>query len=72
MSDLKFRNTAPERKQTKAFRLDKTNGKIGGVSAGLSNYFGLDVTLIRIAFVLGALLGLGGLLVYLAIWLIAD
>ncbi|WP_138378826.1 envelope stress response membrane protein PspC [Luteithermobacter gelatinilyticus] len=30
------------------FYLDKRNGKIAGVCAGLADYFGLDVTLIRI------------------------
>ena len=72
MTDIRFRESETPPSRARKFRLDKANGKIGGVSAGLSSYFGLDVTLIRIAFVLGALLGLGGVLVYLAIWLIAD
>ena len=72
MSDVKFRNSDPSPTPKGSFRLDKRDGKIGGVAAGLSRHFGFDVTLIRIAFVLGALLGLGGLLIYLAIWLIAD
>lgn len=56
-----------------AFRLDKSRGKLMGVCAGISNYFGLDVTLVRIAWVLATLLGFGSLiLVYLAIGLIAD
>ena len=55
------------------FRLDKANGKLFGVSAGMANYFGVDVTLIRIAWVAGTLLGFGSLvLVYLLIALIAD
>ncbi|MBW8753565.1 MAG: PspC domain-containing protein [Sphingomonadales bacterium] len=55
------------------FRLDRANGKVFGVSAGIADYFGLDVTLVRIAWVLGTLLGFGSLLlVYLAIALIAD
>ncbi len=72
MSDLKFRDRETPPSRSRAFRLDKRNGKIAGVSAGLANYFGFDVNLIRIAFVLGALLGLGGVLIYLAIWLLAD
>ncbi len=57
----------------KSFRLDKVRGKFMGVSAGMANYFGVDVTLIRIAWVLGTLLGVGSLIiVYLAIGLIAD
>ena len=55
------------------FRLDKANGKIMGVCSGIADYFGWDATLVRIAWVVGTLLGFGSLiLVYLAIGLIAD
>lgn len=58
---------------SKSFRLDKVRGKFMGVSAGIANYFGVDVTLVRVAWVLGTILGVGSLvLVYLAIGLIAD
>lgn len=63
------RDLAPSR----GFRLNKASGKFMGVSAGIADYTGLDVTLIRIAWVLGTVLGFGSLiLVYLAIGLIAD
>jgi phage shock protein PspC (stress-responsive transcriptional regulator) len=53
--------------------LDKTNGKLMGVCAGLANRFGWDVTLIRIAFVLATLFGFGSaIIVYLVIGLIAN
>ena len=55
------------------FRLNRTEGKMMGVCAGLADYLGWDVTLIRAAWVIGTLLGFGTLiLVYLAIGLIAD
>lgn len=55
------------------FRLDKANGKLMGVCSGIANYFGWDVTLVRIAWVLAVLLGFGSpVLIYLAIGLIAD
>ena len=55
------------------FRLDRQRGKLMGVCAGIGRYFGIDTTLVRIAFVLGTILGFGSLLlVYLAIGLIAD
>ena len=55
------------------FRLNKERGKIMGVSAGIADYFGIDVTLVRVGWVLGTILGFGSLvLVYLAIGLIAD
>ena len=55
------------------FRLNKTNAKFIGVCAGIAETYGLDVTLVRLGFALGTLLGFGSLiLVYLAIGLIAD
>lgn len=55
------------------FRLNKQRGKLMGVSAGMADYFGWDVMLVRIAWVIGTLAGFGSLiLVYLAIGLIAD
>ncbi len=65
-----------ERNNSKAstgFRLNKARGKFMGVSAGMADYFGWDVTLVRVGWVVGTLLGFGSLiLIYLAIGLIAD
>ncbi len=55
-----------------SFALDRRNGKIMGVCAGLSNRSGIDVTLVRIAAVLLTLCALGpvGVVAYLlAGWL---
>jgi len=41
-----------------------------GVSAGLADYLGVDVALVRLAFVLLALFGGSGLACYLAAWLL--
>ncbi|NBW75440.1 MAG: PspC domain-containing protein [Sphingomonadaceae bacterium] len=55
------------------FRLNKANGKFMGVSAGIADYFNVDVTLVRLGWVVGTILGFGSLvLIYLAIGLIAD
>ena len=55
------------------FRLDKANGKIMGVCAGLANYTGIETVWIRVAFVAASLLGMGSpVLIYLVIGLIAD
>jgi phage shock protein PspC (stress-responsive transcriptional regulator) len=55
------------------FRLDKTNGKVFGVCAGIADYFGIDAMLVRIGFVLATLFSVGApVLIYLAIALIAD
>ena len=58
---------------TGGFRLNKERGKFMGVSAGIADYFNVDVTLVRVGWVIGTLVGFGSLiLVYLAIGLIAD
>ena len=55
------------------FRLDKDNGKVMGVCAGLANRFGGDPLVWRLAFVLGTVFGFGSfVLIYLAIGLLAD
>ena len=55
------------------FRLDKTNGKVFGVCAGIADYSGIDPMLVRIGFVAGTLFGFGSfILIYLAIALVAD
>ena len=42
---------------------------IGGVSGGLADYLNIDVVIIRIIFVLLALFGGGGVLIYLILWI---
>lgn len=54
------------------FTLDKKNRKIGGVCAGLANYFGLDVTLIRAAFIFALLCLSTGFWLYIILWIIAP
>ena len=57
------------------YYLDKRNGKILGVCAGLSDYTGLDLTLLRVFVVLLTIFALGpiSVLAYLVIaWLAAD
>lgn len=43
---------------------------IAGVCAGLARYLGVDVTVIRVIFVLLALFAAGGVLLYLILWLV--
>lgn len=43
---------------------------IGGVAAGIGRYLGVDSTLVRVAFVLLAVFGGSGLLIYLVAWLV--
>ena len=58
MSNLRFEDS-PIRDVTSAprrgFHLDKANAKFMGVCSGIADYFGWDVTLVRIGFVAGTL-----------------
>jgi len=45
-------------------------GKIGGVAAGLGDYFAVDPVILRLAFVLLVLAGGFGLLAYLVAWIV--
>ncbi|MEO0032773.1 MAG: hypothetical protein RIS94_2531 [Pseudomonadota bacterium] len=75
MTDLRFDDSAvrPLSRSTGGFRLDKARGKVFGVCAGIADYFDVDVTLVRIAWVAGTLLGFGSLLlIYLIVALVAD
>jgi phage shock protein C len=46
--------------------------KIAGVCQGIANMYGWDVMLVRVLFVVAAFFGLGGLVVYVIVWLIAP
>ena len=71
MSQLTNRST-PSAPSTE-FRLDKDNGKLMGVCAGLANKFGMDPLAWRLLFVIGTIAGVGLLIpVYFAIGLLAD
>lgn len=45
------------------FYLDKQNGKWLGVCAGIADYTGIDVTIIRIGMMIGTVLGSGALII---------
>ena len=76
MSDIRFSDDTAVRDVTPArrgFHLDKANAKLMGVCSGIADRFGWDVTLVRVGFVAGTLIGFGSLIVvYLAIGLLAD
>jgi phage shock protein C len=56
--------------ETRRLTRSRTERWIGGVCGGIGNYFNLDPTIIRVIFVLLALIVGGGLLIYLILWLI--
>jgi phage shock protein PspC (stress-responsive transcriptional regulator) len=51
---------------------DTDNAMVAGVASGLANYFGVDVLLIRILFAVGTIAWGGGILLYIALWLLVP
>jgi phage shock protein C len=53
-------------------RRSRSDRMIGGVVAGLAHYFGLDVSLARVLYVLVSILSAAfpGVLVYIVMWLL--
>lgn len=43
---------------------------LAGVCAGLAEYFNVDVTLVRIAFVIATIAGFSGVLAYIIFWVV--
>ena len=56
---------------TRTWHRARHGRRIAGVCAGLAEEFGISVTVIRLAFLLGTLLGGGtGVIVYLVLWVV--
>jgi len=45
---------------------------LGGVCAGIADFFGLDPTLVRLFFVFLAIFAGGGVLLYILLWIIVP
>jgi len=48
------------------------NTRLGGVASGVAHYFGLDVALVRLLFVVFTLMAGWGILAYVAAWIIVP
>jgi phage shock protein PspC (stress-responsive transcriptional regulator) len=56
---------------THAWYRSRQGKMVAGVCAGLAEQFGISVTLLRLAFVLGALVGGGmGVIAYIVLWVV--
>ncbi len=55
----------------KFFR-DPDHRSVGGVCSGLAAYFNIDITLVRVAFIVLFLCASSGLWIYLVLWIIAP
>jgi phage shock protein C len=48
----------------------RTNRKLAGVAGGIAEYFGIDPTLVRVAFVLTTFFMFSGVLLYIVLWIV--
>jgi phage shock protein C len=55
--------------EPKRFYRNPNDKKIGGVASGLADYFDIDPLLVRLIFVILALAGGGGVLIYIILWI---
>ncbi|MGD9329492.1 MAG: PspC domain-containing protein, partial [Cyclobacteriaceae bacterium] len=58
-----------QKKVKKMFR-DPDDKVFGGVSSGIAAYFGIDVIIVRVLFIVLALFGGSGLILYVILWII--
>ena len=58
--------------QTRRLYRSRTDRKLAGVCGGLAQYFNTDATLMRVLFVVLALLGGPGLVIYLVLWIVVP
>ena len=58
--------------ETKKLYRSRTDRMIGGVCGGMAKYFGIDPTVIRLAFVLGLFLATGTFWAYLILMLVVP
>jgi phage shock protein PspC (stress-responsive transcriptional regulator) len=62
--------TEPSSNGTKRLRRLRDGRVVAGVCAGLAAYFGIDPTLVRLAFALLTIFGGAGILLYLCAWIV--
>ena len=62
--------TEPSSNGTKRLYRTREGRVVAGVCAGLAAYFGIDPTLVRLAFALFTIFGGAGVLLYLVAWIV--
>lgn len=51
---------------------DPDNSVLGGIASGIAAYFGTDVTIIRLVFIISTFLGGSGFIFYIILWMITP
>jgi phage shock protein PspC (stress-responsive transcriptional regulator) len=62
--------TEPSSKETKRLYRTREGRVVAGVCVGIAAYFGIDPTLVRLAFALVTIFGGAGVLLYLVAWIV--
>jgi len=71
--DDEVSGSGSKKTETKRLFRDTDNAMIAGVASGLAQYFGLDVILIRILFVIAVIITFGwGILLYIVLWVLVP
>ena len=55
---------------TRTWYRSRQGKMVAGVCTGLAEQFGISVTILRLAFVLGTLIGGPGLIIYIVLWVV--
>lgn len=66
-------DSSEEKKSYQSYRRmyrDPDNRMIGGVCSGMAAYWRIDPTLVRVIFVILAVFGMAGILIYLILWIL--
>lgn len=64
-----YKSTGYQKRYRRMYR-DPDNCIIGGVCSGLAAYWRVDPTIVRIIFILLAIFGLAGVIIYLILWVV--
>lgn len=70
MSEAQPTGSEPQGSEPRLLRRSRDDRVIAGVCGGLGRYLGVDPVLIRVAFVVLAIAGGGGLVLYIVSWIL--
>ena len=66
------RGRSPDMEEPRKLYRSRSQRMIAGVCGGLSDYFNIDATLVRVLFLLLAVFGGTGLVIYIVMWVIVP
>lgn len=69
---IKLINNKHQKMEPKKLYRSKADRKIAGVCAGLAEYFNIDPTIVRLAWLVAVICGGVGLLAYIIAWIVVP